>query len=98
MAGVAPKDLSDILPTSLIYGYGEKTCSLLLMLCEILLLKIKHSWLPFKYESQSGEIEGKNKNKNFAKSSGWIEDVSTVRSNLVKHICMYLSILLYITL
>ena len=78
MAGVAAKDLSDILPTSLIYGYGEKTCSLLLMLCEILLLKIKHSWLPFKYDSQSRDIEKKNKHQN-GKGSGWIEDVSTVR-------------------
>ena len=50
-AGVAAKDLSDILPTALISGHGEKVCALLLALCGRALAATKHAWLPLKYTS-----------------------------------------------
>jgi hypothetical protein len=62
VAGVNPTDLSDILPTSLTHGYGEKVCSFLLLLCGIALMKTNHTWAPFGYKNTV-----RNGNKTFEK-------------------------------
>lgn len=75
MAGVSLKDLSEILPTSLLPGYGEKVCLLLLLLCGVVLKKKNHTWLPLKYKNMI-RIEKKSGNSNGnIEYDGWIEQV-----------------------
>ena len=77
MAGVSLKDLSEILPTSLLPGHGEKVCLLLLLLCGVVLKKTNHTWSPLKYKNmikKDKKSEGNNGNIAY---DGWIEEVNT---------------------
>ena len=75
MAGVSHKDLSEILPTSLLPGYGEKVCSLLLLLCGVVLKKTNHTWLPLKYKNLIKNDKKGIGNKGSIEYDGWIEQV-----------------------
>ena len=97
VAGVSPKDLTDILPTSLIHGYGEKVCTFLLLLCSLALIHSNHTWAPLSYKNftknkneeietnirKKGDVSSNNKTP---ASSRWKEDV---RENL-NYLIMYL--------
>lgn len=76
MAGVSHKDLSEILPTSLLPGYGEKVCSLLLLLCGIVLKKTNHTWLPLKYKNLIKNDKKGIGIKGSIEYDGWIEQVN----------------------
>ena len=86
VAGVPLKDLSDILPTALILGYGEKVCSFLLLLCGLALIKTNHTWSPLTYKSMVRDktvVEGKSQAAGpggvggAGGAGGWVENVST---------------------
>ena len=49
VSGVPSRDLSEILPTALITGHGEKVCTFLLALCSCALVVTQHTWQPFRY-------------------------------------------------
>lgn len=49
ISGVPSRDLSEILPTALITGHGEKVCTFLLALCSCALVVTQHTWQPFRY-------------------------------------------------
>ena len=85
MAGVSLKDLSEILPTSLLPGYGEKVCLLLLLLCGVVLKKKNHTWLPLKYENMIKNEKKSLNNKSNIECDGWIEQVISI-------ICFYIEL------
>lgn len=75
MAGVSLKDLSEILPTSLLPGYGEKVCLFLLLLCGVVLKKKNHTWLPLNYKNMiRNEKKSVNSNGNIEYDE-WIDQV-----------------------
>ena len=76
MAGVSLKDLSEILPTSLLPGYGEKVCSLLLLLCGVVLKKTNHTWMPLKYKNLIKNDKKGIGNNGSLEYDGWIEQVN----------------------
>ena len=76
MAGVSLKDLSEILPTSLLPGHGEKVCSLLLLLCGIVLKKTNHTWMPLKYKNLIKNDKKGIGNNGSIEYDDWIEQVN----------------------
>ena len=100
VAGVSPKDLTDILPTSLIHGYGEKVCTFLLLLCSLALIHSNHTWAPLSYKNftknkneeietnirKKGDISSNNKTP---ASSRWKEDVRENLNYLIMYLIIY---------
>ena len=78
MAGVSLKDLSEILPTSLLPGYGEKVCLLLLLLCGVVLKKKNHTWLPLKYKNMIRTDKKSAGSGGSIEYDGWMEQVNDV--------------------
>lgn len=62
-AGVQSGDLSDITPTSLAVGYGEKVCTFLLLLTDLLITSGKFKAASLKYiETDNNKIDDMNQN------------------------------------
>jgi hypothetical protein len=92
MAGVSLKDLSEILPTSLLPGYGEKVCLFLLLLCGVVLKKKNHTWLPLKYKNMIRNEKKSVGSNGYIEYDGWIEQVnsSVWFFNWIDHYILYL--------
>ena len=101
IAGVSQKDLIDILPTSLIHGYGEKVCTFLLLLCSLALIKTNHTWAPLIYknliknDAKNNDKDDHNENNKRNNQISWREDVRSVFVFLFLSFCSYLFLLIF---
>ena len=103
IAGVSQKDLIDILPTSLIHGYGEKVCTFLLLLCSLALIKTNHTWAPLIYknliknDAKNNDKDDHNENNKRNNQISWREDVrfAFLFLSLSSCLCSYFFFLIF---
>ncbi len=59
-AGCAEETLSEVTPTNLIAGFGERVCAFLLALVDSCTLAINNGLLPLRYEKEDAEADDSN--------------------------------------